>query len=130
MRSRRRSHLVESPPDSTFSPFRETVLVHLPNDEVRFEVRLLGDTLIENMLELPLSPPSGRLSEPRPSSTRMLLGAAVADLRHLQRFLVQIASDVEVVSLSKFDRALCRVASQVARALGKVLSDLERRLRR
>jgi len=131
MRSRRRTPPEQ--PDSGFSPFRETVLVYVTNRASRREIRAFGDLMVENVVELRLArvARAGRsLTDLSEAPTRNLLRAAAADLRHLEDFLLQIASDADIFVLSRSDRALCRFASHLARAVGAIHRTIERRLRR
>ena len=120
-------------PESEFSPFRETVLVYVTNEGSRHEIRAFGDTLVEKFVELRLARiarDGGSLTDLSEAPTRILLRAAAADLRHLEGFLLQIASDADIFVLSRSDRALCRFASHLARAVGVIQRAIERRLRR
>lgn len=132
MRSRRRSS-AELPADSEFSPFRETVLVHITNETSKHEIRAFGETIVENVVELRLARAAraGRsLTDLSEAPTRILLRAAAADLRHLEGFLIQVANEADIFVLSRSDRALCRFARQMARAVGALQRMIERRLRR
>lgn len=132
MRSRRRTPPVLQA-DSEFSPFRETVLVYVTNRASRREIRAFGDLMVENIVELRLARVArdgGSLTDLSEAPTRNLLRAAAADLRHLEAFLLQIANDADIFVLSRSDRALCRFASHLARAVGAIHQAIERRLRR
>ena len=132
MRSRRRTS-AEPPADSEFSPFRETVLVHITNEASKREIRVFGETIVENVVELRLARAAhaGRsLTDLSEAPTRILLRAAAADLRHLEGFLIQVANEADIFVLSRSDRALCRFARQMARAVGAIQRTIERRLRR
>ena len=132
MRSRRRASS-ELQADSEFSPFRETVLVHITHEASKREIRVFGETIVENVVELRLARAAhaGRsLTDLSEAPTRILLRAAAADLRHLEGFLIQVANEADIFVLSRSDRALCRFARQMARAVGAIQRTIERRLRR
>ena len=132
MRSRRRTPPVLQA-DSEFSPFRETVLVYVTSRASRREIRAFGDLMVENIVELRLARVAragSSLTDLSEAPTRNLLRAAAADLRHLEGFLLQIASDADIFVLSRSDRALCRFARLMARAVGAIQRTIERRLRR
>ena len=106
----------------SFPAFRETFLLYFPdpgaNDALRAVGELLYDMVLEYWQHWP-DHPEGLI--------RAQLRAAVADLRHLQGFLAELAT-AEDGSPTPHEAHLCRVAGDVSRDLATVADRVEKEL--
>src|SRR4051812_8045685 len=102
-----------------FVAFRETFLLHFTEPRDNVALRGVGHLLYEMVLEydhFPDQPEGLRRAE---------LRAAVADLRHLEGYLVTAGSDPPD---DPYEAALCRTSVRMAREVGKVADTLEETL--
>lgn len=104
--------------------FRETLLLHYTDPEANETLRRLGGLLFNQALEGAAWPhhPEG--------TTRSELRAALADLRHLEGFLISVGREHQVSSLDPQDEALSLFAESQAVEVGRMADRIEEELRR
>ncbi|HSS48736.1 MAG TPA: hypothetical protein VLX28_07310, partial [Thermoanaerobaculia bacterium] len=99
-----------------FVAFRETFLLHFTEPRHNRALRGVGDLIYELALDynhFPDQPEGWRRAE---------LRAAVADLRHLEGYLVTAASDPPD---EPYEAALCRTAVLMSQEVGSVAEHIE-----
>jgi hypothetical protein len=103
-----------------FPVFRETFLAYFTVPKYNFALRTVGKMLLEMTLaswgEWPDQPEGLRRAE---------LRAAVADLRHLEGYLVTAGSDPPD---DPYEAALCRTAVLMSQEVGSVAEHIEAKL--
>lgn len=102
-----------------FVAFRETFLLHFTEPRDNVALRGVGHLLYELVLEyshFPDQPEGLRRAE---------LRAAVADLRHLEGYLVTAGGDPPD---DPYEAALCRTSVRMAHEVGKIADTLEKTL--
>jgi hypothetical protein len=100
---------------------RETLLVCIDNPDDREALRKVGRMLYHLAVEATRWPSHESL-------TRIDLGAAAADLRHLEGFLAMVGRTAEESSLSVTDEALARFAGKLAARVGALAESIEEEL--
>lgn len=103
--------------------FRETLLLHYSDPEANETLRRLGKLVFDVSLQCAPSWPHHLEGE-----TRAELAAALADLRHLQGFLIAVGREHEISSLSEADDALSLLAGRQADELAQIADEIERAL--
>ena len=103
--------------------FRESFLMYITEPKHNAALRTSGEFLFTMVLEHYGNWPSWT-----ESPTRTELRAAVADLRHLQGFLMSVGREHRLSSLSSEDAALSQAAARVAVEVGKLADRFEREL--
>lgn len=104
--------------------FRETLLLHVTDPAANTTLRSLGGLLFTLFLECAGSSPHHSEGE-----TRSELRAALADLRHLEGFLISVGREHEVSSLSPADETLSLFAGRQALEVSRVAREIEQALR-
>jgi hypothetical protein len=100
--------------------FRETLLLHVTDPKANTTLRSLGGLLLNLFLECaPSSPHHGE------GETRSELRAALADLRHLEGFLISVGREHEVSSLSPADDELSQFAGSQALEVSRIAHEIE-----
>lgn len=109
------------PPWDEADSFRETLLSCIDDPEDRQALRRVGRLLYHLAVEA--------THWPSPESlTRIDLGAAATDLRHLEGFLAMVGRTAEESSLSVTDEALARFAGKLAARVGALAESIEEEL--
>ena len=103
-----------------FPVFRETFLMYVTEPAYNAALRETGEFLFTMLLEQ-----YGNWPAWTESSTRIELRAALADLRHVQGFLVSVGQEHRLSSLSSEDSALSQAAARIAVELGELADQIE-----
>lgn len=100
--------------------FRETLLLYFTEGKANRTLRDLGALLLDLAIEGSHSWPD------RPEgTTRSELGAALADLRHLEGYLSSVGEEHVLSSLSVEDAALSQFAERQAREVATIANRIE-----
>src|SRR5258708_38769703 len=107
------------PPWDEADSFREPLLSCIDDPEDREAFRRVGRVLYHLAVEVTRWPSPESL-------TRIDLGAAAADLRHLEGFLAMVGRTAEESSLSVTDDALARFAGKLAARVCALAESIEK----
>jgi hypothetical protein len=111
-----------SPAWNEADSFRETTLIWINDPDDREALRRVGRLIYGLAVEATSYEPA------EPSQTRAELGAALADLRHLEGFLAAVGRQAEESSLEPDDDALAHFAGRLAGQVASLAAAIERTL--